>query len=211
MTASLDAEALSQWAEPLFLLCSVRVTIWVFYGDKQKKVSFSRNGEGGGRNEMREVPAVRVQLHILGKWMFSVPVLMRCKLRVNKRRASAAVRNSNSHSARQTFAPTWCFSGDAKALCGFHPRISALFSCFPARVWAVLRGAERVTARGFLVLALRSQIRFSTEENPAPLLLPGEACFWKEDWMKRQRGTQIETQQRGKQAELFALCAVFPH
>lgn len=29
--------------------------------------------------------------------------------------------------------------------------------------------------------------------------------------MKRQRGTQIKTQQRGKQAELFALCAVFPH
>lgn len=77
---------------------------------------------------MREVPAVRVQLHILGKWMFSVLVLMRCKLRVNKRRASAAVRNTNSHSARQTFASTWCFSGDAKALCSFHPRISALFA-----------------------------------------------------------------------------------
>lgn len=157
---------------------------------------------------MCEIPFVRVQLHILGECMFVGGVLLieieMCKLCVQERGASAAVRSS--HSTQLTVTPTCYFSNDAEIV-GVVSFVLASdpwgFYLVAVRRGFTLRGAERVTAsQGSLVLAHRAQIRFSTEEKPAPFSR-GSVFLKGRLNEKTERGREIE-RQHGKQTQQLA-------
>lgn len=120
---------------------------------------------------MCEIPFVRVQLHILGKcalcamWWWDTE-------QVQQRRRLAPHR----HAAESVYQPV--------CVCVF---VSSVCPAWASPAWRWKGDSQR-----FLVLAHRTQIRFSAEEKPAPFI-PGKRVFERKGWMKRQRARKTSS------------------